>query len=171
MHQEAWRGKDGFKFLYNLSRSDSKLLIWIQDISWDKGDNQNIEKLEIRMKVEKFFGSIFQEICGINPIRVHKHFKDFRKSYQKLPQLINSLDSDVTDSTGKVLSQNEILKLIDEMKQKKADSPGEFWQDLIQNQFLYTTRLLNLYIGEIETQLRFAKICYKDYLTASHLTV
>ncbi|MHC1781340.1 MAG: hypothetical protein AB9891_01030 [Anaerolineaceae bacterium] len=68
------------------------------------------------MKKEIFFGKIFQEVLGISPSDVDNHFSNFRKAHSRFPQIISSLDENVIDAEGNVISEESIFQIIEEMK-------------------------------------------------------
>jgi len=122
------------------------------------------------MKVEDFFRLIYKEVLGVNVIVLDKHFKEFRKSHRQFPLIIDSLEQEVVDSAGNFITNDNILLLVEELKKKKTDSPKEFWESFTKSQIQSPINLINLFLQEIGTQLRFAIICYKNYLIAKNET-
>ena len=120
------------------------------------------------MKTEKLLILILCEVCGVNRIKVEKHFKEFRKLHHQFPQIIDSLEQEVVDTDGNIITDGRIMQLVEELKQQQKDSPKNFWDGFTQSIAWYGISRIYLFLQEIRTQLRFAIICYKNYLIAKN---
>lgn len=113
------------------------------------------------MKTEQFYSLILQEIFGVSKTEADKHFKDFKRARRRFPKIAEALlEKDVVDQDGNILEDVDIFLLIDELKESSDSS------SLIKDMVSYDIRFLDLYLQEIDTQLRFARRCYEDYLMA-----
>lgn len=117
------------------------------------------------MKAEDLLSLVLCEVFGVSAARVDEHFKEFRRAHRRSPLMIDALEREVVDPVGNPIADGDISQLVEKLKQTEADSPEEFWGSLARNLVWYLTGLINLFLQEVGTQLRFAAMCYENYLT------
>ena len=76
--------------------------------------------------------------------------------------MIEALKKEVINQDGIAIDDVKIMELIDELKQSKHNSPEKFLKSLI----WFLINYIDLYVQEIRTQIRFAGLCFEQYIVA-----
>jgi hypothetical protein len=111
------------------------------------------------MKTEEFFRIVLGQVFDVDKQQIGKHFKEFKRNFAKLPITIESLQNDVKDQNGNVLSDDQINQYIEELRINAQEYGAEFLKPL----FFCMHAWLDLFRNEIKLQLDFAKESFNDY--------
>jgi hypothetical protein len=114
------------------------------------------------MRAEDFFRLMLKEFRNCSDVEINAHFREFRKRFKKSPEILNSLSTDILSREGIVIDDAGIASLIEDLKQHKSESR----ESLLKAAAWFGTKSINLYIQEIQTQIRFANVCFGQYLVA-----
>jgi len=100
-----------------------------------------------------------EQILGVDKPTIDKHFKKFRREFNKVPGVIDSLNNEVTDRNGHPLNVNDISQDIEKFKTHFQELSPQF----IAIFYLHIFSWVKLFTGEIKLQIEFTKLSYSEY--------
>lgn len=111
------------------------------------------------MKTEIFFRLALERVYNVEKKQIDKHFKEFKRSFAKLPNALESLQDEVVDPNGNALNEDQINQYIEDLKIDTQEYSVEFLKSF----FLYLHSWLDLFLNDIRLQLDYAKDSFNEY--------
>lgn len=111
------------------------------------------------MKAEDFLRLSMEQILGVDKPAIDKHFKKFRREFNKVPGVIDSLNTEVTDHDGVPLNSKGISRDLEKLKSHFLQSSPELKKPF--NWYICSWVLL--FTEEIKLQIEYAQFCFSKY--------
>lgn len=112
------------------------------------------------MNIEDFLRLSIEEILNVEKSEIDKHFKIFKKKYQKFSGIPESLNAKVLTVEGKEADSIEIENQIVQLKKSFQNGMPELFELIVKNFYSW----LELFINEIDLQTDYAITSFNKYL-------